>query len=319
MEGGECSGGLARDGGRIESGTTISHLDGEDIGGGIQSIVQGKAAQGIDIGYLSIDGHGLSGRREDRLMLDGEDRRAGIGLGATVGGARGTEVLWHGQGAHRFEMIAVEAEDEIGVSFQPAGAAADGGAAVFGERGGEIGLDPVGAVIAAGGGAEVETVVAGVALAGCAQARADVVALGDPGSEPGFEGGVGDGVGGAGKDLEIVDEALAGAEEEDMEFVDGALAEVEQAAMFDGGPGALGGFVAIGPVGREPIVGVGIDEFEGTAAAVGPEAPATAVAVGYFVGDDMNRIGDDDVVVRADNGVGEGEGDALAAVGEGAD
>ena len=62
--------------------------------------------------------------------------------------------------------------------------------------------------------------------------------------------------------------------------------------VFDRGPAALGGFVAVRPVRRQVAVAARVDELEAAAAAVRPLAPAPAGAVGHLVHHDVDRVGD---------------------------
>ena len=58
---------------------------------------------------------------------------------------------------------------------------------------------------------------------------------------------------------------------------------VQHAGGFDVRPDGFLRLVAVRPVGRQPMIGVRINQFQTAAAAVRPLAPASARAIGHFV------------------------------------
>src|SRR5436190_6588111 len=109
-----------------------------------------------------------------------------------------------------------------------------------------------------------------------------MVTLERPTRGAGFESGIGDQIDAIGnsEDFDIIEQTFAFAEQADLEVVDGAaliaLAVIEHIRRLDAGPRGLAGFVAIGPIRRQTMIGKGVDQFEAAAAFVGPGAPAAS-------------------------------------------
>ena len=101
-----------------------------------------------------------------------------------------------------------------------------------------------------------------------------------------------------------------------MEFVGGAVAVVQHTAELKQCPGGLRRFITVGPVGRETVVGIGIDQLQAAAAAIRPLAPATAFVVSDLIDGDMDRVGNRYPVVRDDDLVRHGQSDSFAGVGK---
>ena len=87
-----------------------------------------------------------------------------------------------------------------------------------------------------------------------------MIALEGPASGAGFKSGVGDQIDAIGdvEDLDVVEQALAFAEQADLEVVDRAaiitLAIIEHIRRFDAGPRGFAGFVAVGPVRGQAMI-----------------------------------------------------------------
>src|SRR6185503_1023705 len=229
-------------------------------------------------------GDGFVGGGQWGGVGDVVDGRAGISccrsgtFEAGVLGSRCAEVGGWVEFAGDFHAAAVDAHEDFGPAANPTGFGAKEDAAC--RSGGEDGgAYAVGAVVAAGGGAEVDA-VEGAVVAGAFDGGVVVGALEDPVGGAGFEAGVVDDVGAAVvADFDVVNEAFAKAEEEEFDVVGNAGGAGEGFAKavlgaFEVDPLAFGGFVGVGPVGRLGGVGAGIGEFEAAAAAVGPAAPA---------------------------------------------
>ena len=150
---------------------------------------------------------------------------------------------------------------------------------------------------------------------------AEKTPTGGGGAGAGLEAAIGkqDCAGGP-EDFDVVDEAFALAEHADVEPVGGLGAEPQWGGDGELLPLGLLPLVGVGPVVGAPGVGPGIDELEGRTAAVGPLAPAPAVAVGDLADDDVDGVHRHLAqFVGRPNSVGFGQGDVLAPVREPSD
>ena len=68
------------------------------------------------------------------------------------------------------------------------------------------------------------------------------------------------------------------------------LAVEQKVGDINGRPWGFRGFVAVGPIRGQPIVGPRINQFQRTAAAITPLAPTSAVPIGHFVDRGVNMI-----------------------------
>ncbi len=125
-----------------------------------------------------------------------------------------------------------------------------------------------------------------VNAAGTFNACFAVVALEEPSALAAFKITVGNPVPPARQhDFDIVDQAFTRAQQMHLQLIGRVIgvAVVQHAGGFDGGPRGLGGFIAIRPIRRLVVVGMGIYQFEAAATAVAPFAPASTTAIHHFI------------------------------------
>ena len=102
-----------------------------------------------------------------------------------------------------------------------------------------------------------------------------------------------------------------------MELIGLRIAIVHHTRGFHVHPGALGRFVTIAPIRREPPIGARIAQLQTAASAAGILAPTTAGPISDFVNGDVNRIGLRLAErVGAHDLIGHVQLDALTAIGE---
>ena len=201
--------------------------------------------------------------------------RTGVGHHGAVGLPRRAEIAGNGKGSWHFEVVAEQPDQQVAGPGQPPRSGADGGLLAIAKRAAERGADAVCPEITASDGAEMEL--------SAPDRRRLVSALEKP-VRGAAKTGVGDAVRPAfGHDLDVIDQGLAGIEQEELQLVGRVLAVLEHAGVFDLCPRRLGGLVAVCPVASVAVVGGGVGEFEAATAAVGEPPPSTAIMVGHRV------------------------------------
>src|SRR5205823_2258040 len=118
--------------------------------------------------------------------------------------------------------------------------------------------------------------------------------------------------------FDFIDQALTDSEQENLQIiVDRRTKRFANAAgELKIRPLTLGCLIAIRPIGWLRVIAAWIDQFQAAPTAVGPVAPAAAVAVGYFVDDDINDVCDGVAqTVSPDVSVGHRQGNVLARPG----
>src|ERR1043166_3228643 len=119
-----------------------------------------------------------------------------------------------------------------------------------------------------------------------------VIALKNPTGRPALESGVSNQVCPSRRDdFHIVDQAFPRALKSNVQLVSVSPAVVHGVSRLDVYPRALGGFIAVRPIGRQPPVPARIPQLETAAAATRPLPPAPARAVGHFIDGHMNFVG----------------------------
>src|SRR5439155_6955971 len=149
----------------------------------------------------------------------------------------------------------------------------------------------VAATVSAPGGPQVQRTRTGEAFAGFPTALV-VVALENPAGGTRFKGAVGDDIRASGRDdLHVIYQRFAGSQQRKVQLRGIGPTVIHPARGSHRDPLALCGFVAVGPVGREPTVGSRVAQLQAAAAATRPSAPAASGAVTHFVDRDMNDVG----------------------------
>lgn len=250
-------------------------------------------------------------------MANLEDRRPGIGDGATVRGAGRAQVGRDQQSSGGLEAAAQGAQEEFRPALEPAHLRAQRGGRVGRQRGRDRGADTVDRGIAPTERLDPEGATAPHAVRDRVGGSA-MIALGCPPCDARREIAVGHAIHAIGPDhFHVVDQVLAWALRDEVEAAgrNAVRDVVHSTGKLDHGPGTLARFIAVGPVRGLEVVGVRVDEFETAAQAITPLAPAPARSVGEFVHLDVDAVGFGEAEgVRDDNPVGHGEGEPFAAV-----
>ena len=267
--------------------------------------------RGHDDGFIRL--------RQERFVRHVRDGWTGVRNAGAVHHAGRAEAAREIHAPVGFGGAAVQAEKNFGKAAQPAHLRTDGDLRTLGNRMRERrGENAVGLIVAARAGADVQTFAADEAPV--LQCGEIMRALQHPAVESRLEAAVGDEVRAVvHAHLDFIHETFAETLQHDDERVVRGRAErfAKRAVVFDGGPEALAGVIAVGPVPGMMGVAVGIDQLHAAAESIAPVAPAPAVAVGEFADgdvqlrDNLATAGAGDVVV-----IGRGEDDALAAVGQ---
>ena len=158
------------------------------------------------------------------------------------------------------------------------------------QRRGQRRADTIDFIVTAGHRADVKRMRAAIALARF-PTRLALRAFGHPAGRVGFKRGIRDPVGPGGiNDFHVVHQTLSCALEQHLKVVGRADAVVENSGMFNNRPRTLGGFIAVGPVRRQPMITARVDQLEAAPAPVAPLAPTPSRPKAHLVHRDVNRV-----------------------------
>ena len=327
IEGDDHALGLTGDGGAVDlvigdgiaAGAVIDHRYTGVSGSGIDAILERGASEPIDVSD--------AGAYHDRLVRSGKDRavfnlvnaRTGIGHEPAVRCAWRAKAARERERAIGLSGTAVEAQKQFWSAAKPAAFRPNGNfARRRRNRGGEWRRkNAVRLIIAARRRAQVQALGPGEGAAVFDRGKI-MRSLQTPPAKAVLEAAVGDNIWTViDAHFDFVQQAFAKPLEHDDEGIVDLRAEAfaERTGIFDCGPFAFGTGVTIGPIRGQMRVGFRIDEFETAAGAIAPIAPAAAVPIEEFAGDNLQAnldiaATDEEVAV-----VGGGQGKAFAAVG----
>jgi len=185
----------------------------------------------------------------------------------------------------RFQNAIAQAEENFGVSLQPAQFGAEGGDGTDRDGAGQDGTDAVRHLITAVGRDEMQGPAAVGSGAGI-DATGTVGALKNPAVGAGLEPAIGDPVVAVHEDLDVVDQCLARTEHQGLQLVRGrhaGMGQREGAGGFDRRPGGTAGFIPVAPEIRIAGRCLKVDTFQRTTAARGQEVNAGSCDVGEVV------------------------------------
>ena len=260
----------------------------------------------------------LARLRQSRRVCDIAHRRAGIRDRPRIDRAGRTEISWNRQLARTFHPLPAQAQQNVRLAPEPAAPRTDDAAIRAASRHQGYGrADSVRACVTALGGDDMQGAARATDTA--LHKRAPMRALEEPCRVARFKARIHHAIRlpvGAG--LDIIQQTLTRSFKEKLQTIriarPAAHAEFHQRVALDQRPRRLLRFIAVRPVRGEAIVRVRIDQFQRTAAAVAPFAPASTVAIGHFVDRDVENIRGDDRAVRAQVDVRHPKRNALTAI-----